>query len=277
MDGRDRRNRGGVELLERRSLDDVTVEDAATMRHVGIYRTLVDRVRRDGLCFAVPPATSPLAGEDPTRLLNLAFWHPGGVAEILPDPVLTADQLAHNAWHHVADRALGPAGRSAAGLLLAESVASAFDVYLVGRLLGHAPDAPFLESQVPAMSEATEAAGLDEAGFERLLATMSEDPEGSFESLRSLLFDLSRALARSVDADTAAQVLLAHADHPFAPLIHHYELPTWVLFTRAYADPEAPETPAEEADRALRQADDPIAWLEEHWVSERALASMPLT
>ena len=251
--------------LIRRALDDITIEDASTLRHVGVYAALVLRLRRDGICFAIPDADE-LATQDATRLLNLAFWHPGGVAEILPEPVITADQLAHNAWHHVADEALGASSRSAAGLLLAESVASAFDVYLVGRLLGHVPDAPFLESQVPAMADAAAAAGLDEAGFERLLARMSEAPEGAFEQLRSLLYDVAIGLAESRDADEAATILAAHAEHPFAHLLHHYELPTWVPFARAYADPAAPSGPAEEADAALRAAPDAMAWLEDHWI-----------
>jgi hypothetical protein len=253
--------------LRRRSLDDITIEDAATLRHVGVYRALVERVERDGMTFAVPGPDSPLAGVDPTRLLNLAFWHPGEVSEILPDPTLSADQLAHNAWHHVAQRALGEDAHSVAGLLLAEAVASAFDVYLVGRLLGQVPDAPFLESQVPAMSEAAAAADCDEARFAALLERMSAEPERSFEQLRSLLYDLSLELAASVDADAAAATLLRHADHPFAPLTHHYELPTWVLFARAYADPKASGEAARRADAALRQADDPIAWLETNWVA----------
>lgn len=251
--------------LIRRALDDITIEDASTLRHVGVYAALVLRLRRDGICFAIPDADE-LATQDATRLLNLAFWHPGGVAEILPEPVLTADQLAHNAWHHVADRALGAASRSVAGLLLAESVASAFDVYLVGRLLGHVPDAPFLESQVPAMAEAAAEAGLADAAFEALLGRMSDAPEEAFEQLRSLLYDVAMGLAKSRDADEAAEVLVAHAGRPLAALLHHYELPTWVLFARAHADLDAPTGPAEEADAALRAAADSMRWLEEHWV-----------
>lgn len=256
--------------LVRRTLDDITIEDASTLRHVGVYAALVLRLRRDGLCFAVP-ASDELANEDATRLLNLAFWHPGGVAEILPEPALTADQLAHNAWHHVAATALGAASRSAAGLLLAESVASAFDVYLVGRLLGHVPDAPFLESQVPAMAEAADAAGLDEAGFEALLGQMSAEPERAFEALRSLLYDVALGLVGCRDADEAAAVLAQHAERPFAALLHHYELPTWVLFARAYAEPDAPTAAAEEADAALRAAPDPLAWLEDNWIGSGAV------
>ena len=52
-------------------------------------------------------------------------------------------------------RALDASGTNASqspeGFLLGESIASAFDMYLVGRLLGHSPDASFLETQVPAM------------------------------------------------------------------------------------------------------------------------------
>ena len=47
------------------------------------------------------------------------------------------------------------------------AIASAFDVYLVGRLLGHAPASAFLASQVPAMAETASAAALSERAFER--------------------------------------------------------------------------------------------------------------
>ena len=69
-----------------------------------------------------------------------------------------ADVVAHAAWHYLAARALAPAaGRSLSvdALFLGEAIASAFDVYLVGRLLGHAPRSTFLETQVPAMAEST--------------------------------------------------------------------------------------------------------------------------
>jgi hypothetical protein len=241
-------------------LDRLEIDDESSFRHVAIYGALRERMTRDAVTFAVAKSAS----EDDVALLNLAFYRPGDVAEILVEERLTADQLAHNAWHHVCHAHLGDGARSAAGLLLAEAVASAFDAYLVGRLLGHAPGSLFLQTQVPAMADAAYAAGVDESSFEALLERMSQEPEACFESLRALLFDVARGLVACTGADEAAAVLSAHASHLMAPLLHHYELVGWVLFTRAYADPRAPEIRALEIDAALRSSEDAIAWLERH-------------
>jgi hypothetical protein len=252
-------------VLRRLPIGELTIEDERAFRHVGLYQLLKNRLVADGALFAVAEAS--LASEDAIRLLNLAFYKPGDVAEILVDPVLSADQLMHSAWHHVVARALGPAARTTAGLQLAESIASAFDVYLLGRLLGHAPDSAFLETQVPAMADATLAAGLEADDFEALLARVSSEPEKAFGDLRALLYDVSMALSAAPDADAAAKALVAHAAHPFAPLLHHYELPTWVLFARAYADESASDEAARVADGQLRDAADPMAWLESNWLT----------
>jgi hypothetical protein len=246
------------------AIDELTIEDERSFRHVGLYAELKEALRRDGATFAVPPRG--IAQLDAVTLLNLAFWRPGSTAEVLVDEVVAADQLMHAAWHHLAHRRLGADARSAAGLLLAEAIASAFDVYLVGRLLGHAAESSFLETQVPAMADVAMSAGCDEAGFEKLLERTSAEPEASFEDLRRLLFDVSIELAAAPDASAAADVLVEHADRPFYPLLHHFELPTWVLFARAYADPRASGEKAREVDRAMRAAPVGLDWLEQQWL-----------
>jgi hypothetical protein len=247
--------------LTRLTLADLTVEDESSFRHVAIYAALKAALKKDGVSFALGSSKR----EDQALLLNLAFWKPGDVLEILADDHISADQVAHNAWHHIVARQLGDAARSTEGLVLAEAIASAFDAYLVGRLLGHAPSSSFLETQVPAMADAAHDAGLQEAEFETLLQRMSDEPEASFEQLRSLLYDVGTKLAACTDADDAALVLEQSASHPFAPLLHHYELPGWVLFTKAYADGDG--SAAREVDAAMRAASDSVAWLEERWLA----------
>ena len=61
--------------------------------------------------------------------------------------------VCHAAWHHVARKHFPAGPLSADAMFLGEAVASAFDLYLVGRLLRHVPDAEFLETQVPAMTD----------------------------------------------------------------------------------------------------------------------------
>jgi hypothetical protein len=138
-------------------------------------------------------------------------------------------------------------------------------LYLVGRLLGVAPESSFLETQVAAMAEAAESAGLEPQGFDELLQEVADRPEQAFESLRELLFDATTSLVACREAEAALEVLSGLEDHRFAALLHRYELSNWVLYARAYGSPEAaPQVRA--VDRALREARDPLAWLTSEWI-----------
>jgi hypothetical protein len=247
--------------LRRVPLDDLQLLDEQSFRHVGVYRALKRAIGNPE--FAV----LPVERADHALLLNLGFWRPGDLAEVLPDEFLTADQLAHNAWHIVAARKLGAAAHSTAGMLLAEAIASAFDVYLVGRVLGHAPNSPFLTTQVPPMADAAQEAGLDQGGFEALLVRFSEEPEAAFESLRRLLFDTASGLVGAADVDAAAAVLERADEHELAPLLHHFAIQNWILFARTHADGAASGDAALEVDRALRAASSSIDWLEANWLA----------
>ncbi len=249
------------------ALTELTIEDEGSFRHVGIYRELKQALLTRGVQFLVPNEGGGVESYESVLLLNLAFWSPDDVAEVLLDERITADQLAHNAWHRLATSALGEHARTTEGLLLAECVASAFDVYFVGRLVGHAVESDFLETQVPRMREAAEAAGVDEDAFELLIERMVANPEQAFESLRQLLFDTTTALVQAPDLAAAAAILAGTAGHPMAALLHHYELPTWVLYARAYGTSPGRCEAVRAVDGELRAARDPIAWLETHWLT----------
>jgi hypothetical protein len=179
--------------LVTRHLDQLVIEDEASFRHVGLYADLKEVLRRDGYEFRVLPESAE-GRWDRALLLNLTFWASGEGGDVLVDDHISADVVAHVAWHHLASRAL-PSPPSAETLFLGEAIASAFDVYLVGRLLGHAPRSTFLATQVPAMAEVAAAAGLSDDGFEALLDRIAGDPERAFEDLRELLYDATNALA----------------------------------------------------------------------------------
>lgn len=247
--------------LARFALADLTIHDERSLSHVGIYAELKGWMVSREIRFAVLEGSRT----DHALLLNLAFWKPGDVAEILPDDALTADQVTHNAWHALAAEALGEGAGSVGGLLLAESIASAFDLYLVGRLVGHAPESEFLRSQVPAMADAALEAGLEEAAFEAVIERATREPEGAFESLRQLLFDVSRELTACTDADAASRILRSYEHHPLSCLLHHYELSTWVLFARCYG--KGDDASALAVDAALRASEDSMQWLETHWLN----------
>ncbi|MBX3224091.1 MAG: hypothetical protein KF795_26485 [Labilithrix sp.] len=257
-----------------KTLDDLKIEDERSFRHVGLYGDLKEVLRRDGYTFRVLPEAS--AGRwDRALLLNLTFWGASAGGDVLVDDVLPADVVAHAAWHHLAARALaGEPGAplSADALFLGEAIASAFDVYLVGRLLGHAPRSTFLATQVPAMAESAHEAGLSEADFDALIQGIAADPDRAFEDLRQLLFDAATSLTACSGADDALTVLGRLDEHRFAALLHHYELSNWVLYARAYACGERgfePDPRVRAIDGELRRASVPLDWLASAWIEGR--------
>ncbi len=260
--------------LRERTVDQLSIDDERSFRDVPLYADLKEVLRRDRYPFRVLPAGSTPRW-DRALFLNLTFWGAAG-GDVLEGLHLPADVVAHAAWHHLARWALsGVAGISAEALFLGESVATAFDVYLVGRLLRHAPRSAFLQTQVPAMAEAAKATGLTAARFEKLLREMAAEPERSFAELRELLFDATTALVACDGVDGALTTLDRFASHRFASLLHHYELSNWVLYARAHASAAlGPDPRVRAVDRALRRAPVPLEWLTSHWV-EPALDASP--
>lgn len=261
------------------NFDSLAIDDEDDFRHVGLYADLRGIVLGAGKRALVLP-DSGVASWDRASFLNLCFWDEG-TADVLSEPALAADVLMHVGWHHLAHETLRP---SAEASLLGESIASAFDLYLVGRLLGHRPESAFLESQVPRMLEAAVAAGRSEADLEGVLAFASESPERAFEELRQLLFDASCALSHPLSPEAASEALTRFDGQRMGCLLHHYELSTWVLRARierlearleiaehASRPTRATGRDALEFDRELRAAPDSIALLERLWV-EPALA-----
>lgn len=250
------------------SLAELTIEDEASFRDIALYGALKRSLARGRYRFRILGV--PASGRwDRALFLNLTFWSGRG-GDVLAFDRLAADVVAHVAWHHVATKALARSARaplSADALFLGESIASAFDLYLVGRLLADAPRATFLETQVPAMADAASAAGMPARAFEALLRSVARDPASAFEDLRALLFDATTALVRCEGVPDATRVLAKFDRHRFGSLLHHYELSNWVLHARAYA-PRAlgRDRAVRSVDRSLRRADVALDWLAEHWL-----------
>jgi hypothetical protein len=252
-----------------RTLDELTIDDERSFRHVELYADLKEVLRRAAYAFRVlPKSRTPRA--DRALLVNLTFWGADSGGDVLMDDRIDADVVAHAAWHHLAARAMaGSAGAkpSVEGLFLGEAVASAFDVYLVGRLLGHAPHSTFLETQVPAMADAADAAGVGEEEFEQMLKGIAADPDRAFTGLRELLFDATTALFACRKPEEALAALAAFETHRFASLLHRYELSNWVLYARAYGDDRNGDSRAREVDHALREAQVSLDWLAAKWIA----------
>lgn len=253
--------------FERKKLAELTIEDAKSFRHIELYGDLEKVLRKDDYAFRVLPDDG-IVRWDRALFLNLTYWAAAEGGDVLTEPAIPADVVAHVAWHHLATKALAaPAGKRppVSALFLGEAIASAFDVYLVGRVLGRSPDSSFLQTQVGAMSETAEAAGLSEADFERMIEGVAEDPEGAFASLRQMLVDVTAALFAVDRADDAAEILASFESHRFGALMHRFELSNWLLYARAYGD-AAPCEKTAAVEKALREAADPLQWLSDSWV-----------
>jgi hypothetical protein len=251
-------------MFDRRTIEDLEIVDEPSFRSIALYADLKGVLARAGYPFRVLRA--PYEGRsDRALLLNLTFWSADAGGDILAEPAVDADVVTHVAWHHLASRALGDVGEkpSSAALFLGESIASAFDLYLVGRLLRDAPESSFLETQIPAMDDVTAAAGLSEDEFAKLLESVADDPARAFADLRALLFDSVTSLFACDTAEDA--ITFAHDEHRFASLLHRYELSNWVLYARAHGGP-AGDARTTHVLEALASAPDPLVWLTTHWV-----------
>jgi hypothetical protein len=260
--------------LETRTIDDLVIDDEASFAGVELYADLREILRRDRYEFRVLPR-SAAPRWDRALFLNLTFWGSDAGGDVLVDDHIAADVVAHVAWHHLAARAFAPAGSSRGvarpsveALVLGEAIASAFEVYLIGRLLRHAPSrSSFLETQVSAMAETARGAGMSKIHFEALLQSIALDPERAFEDLREILCDAARALAGCSTAAAALSVLAAFDAHRFGPLLHRYELSNWLLYARAYgAGAVGRDAAVRAVDQALRKHANPLAWLTRVWV-----------
>jgi hypothetical protein len=253
-------------------LDDLSIDDEASFAHVALYAQLKRILKRSNQRFLVPERDGELSW-DRAVFLNLTFWNAEHGAELLCEDRIAADVVAHVAWHAVVStqlsRLISAGPPSADALFFGESIASAFDLYLVGRLLHNAPDSDFITTQVPIMAEAATQAGLAEAEFAALMHDVTQHPERAFEDLRALLFDATKALFRCRDALQAQAQLESFDGHRFEPLLHHYQLSNWILYARAHAAPTTHATAASiiaGLDAGLRNAPDSLAWLAKHWL-----------
>ena len=256
--------------FDRVSLKELHIDDDRSLRHIAVYHELKALLSASDYRFLKPQAEESISW-DRAVFLNLTFWNGADGADVLCDDHIAADVVAHVAWHFAVDRELTRAGsaagqaRSASALFFAESIASAFDLYLVGRMLVNAPESDFITSQVPLMGEAAAEAGLSEEEFQSLLEDVSREPERAFEDLRALLFDVCNELLNCRDTQQADDVLNRHGAHRFAPLLHHFQVSNWILYARAYGAP-VPNEWVSRTDAELRAAPDSLAWLVEHWL-----------
>ena len=251
--------------LRRVTLGDLHIADEPAFGRVGLYAQLKRHLRIANYPFRLLPADAEKW--DDALLLNLCFWDTSLGGDVLVDTTLPADVVCHIAWHHLAHIRLteGQLPLAAEALILGESIASAFDLYLVGRLIDSAASSDFISTQVPAMAEVAESAGLEPEQFAGILDQVRANPEVAFESLRQLLFDTVLGLLAAPNADSAHQVLRVASQHRFGCLLHHFEIANWLLHARA-APQNASGPRAKEVDAQLRNQAIALDWLQLHWL-----------
>ena len=253
------------------SLESLIIEDDDAFMTLPVYAALKRALAGSGTSFLIPEAEGEISW-DRALFLNLTFWSPDAGVEVLCNDHIPADVVAHAAWHHVVSQQLGPApageGPAAEALFFAEAIASAFDLYLVGRLLREASGTDFISTQVPIMRDVAADAGLSEDEFASLLEGVCADPAQAFEELRALLFQVTTALWACRGVAEAANVLGQHTQHRFGPLLHHFQLSNWILYARAYAGAAPAQARAvNELDGRLRDGAGGLSWLQQSWLS----------
>jgi hypothetical protein len=258
--------------LRAMTLDQLTIEDETSMARVALYGRLKQALRRSGHRFLLPETAGAISW-DRALFLNLTYWSDESAADVLCNGHVAADEIGHMAWHHVVSRELarqaggGPGPASTEALFFSESIASAFDLYLIGRLLDGASDSDFITTQVPLIADRALDAGLSSAAFGRLIEDVSRAPERAFEDMRALLLDVANALLACRGPEAAQTALEQFVGHRFEPLLHHFEISNWILYARAYGARSAgPDAVVRRIDALLRQAPSALDWLDEHWI-----------
>ena len=256
------------------ALDALTIDDEPAFLPMPLYRALKRALAASNHRFLIP-AEGAEASWDRTVFLNLTFWSAEAGADVLCNDHIPADVVAHAAWHHVVghqlQQAAGGGPSTPEAMFFGEAIASAFDLYLVGRLLDEAPDTDFITTQVPIMRDVAADAGLSDDDFATLLDGVRTDPSQAFEDLRAMLFEVTCALWPCRDVMQAASVLDRYTQHRFGSLLHHYQLSSWILYARAYAaTAPAATTVVKQFDEVLRRTKDSLVWLEKNWLQTGA-------
>jgi hypothetical protein len=263
--------------FETRHLDELDVHEQPALRKVPYYEELKEVLRQGRVPFRLFPEASR-ARADHALLLNVVFWDAGAVDDIIERPLVGAYSIPHIAWHYLTARALAPApGRlSAGGWVLGESIASAFDLFLLGHLLREDPGAPTARVIVDRLHAAVLRAGGSDDQMRSLAGGARDDPEAAFADLRELLFVGTQALLECERSDDAFAVLRQIDAQPLGCLFHAYRVADWVLQVKASGAKRDDEA-VDRLDAELRAQRAPVAWLIDRWLTpaERAKGAAP--
>lgn len=174
------------------------------------------------------------------RLVNLLAWDPSDHLEYLDNNSIEADQVLHFAMHQLAEHTWGSA--RAVDLITAEALASAVDIYLLGKLAEAGEEPGFLIDTLDSWGFFYEQYA-DEDRLKQLLQNMIDDPFASFQRLTRFLIKATLPLLRLNDGTALSKHLAECEAEDFYPLLHHYNVTNWVLAVRARGLPVGQDQP----------------------------------
>ena len=193
-------------------------------------------------------------GRGLARLVNLLQWDVGQQREYLDGDIVAADQVVHFALHQIWDKKIGSAHPHT--MLFAECMASASDLYLLGRLSQAGEETDFLMDTLESFGSYYEMYGTEEQ-LEELVTRIVEAPFETMIEAAAYLYHLG---CRLLEPSTDMGALLEFQDHLMYPLAHHYNISNWILTIRnRLPQNPAPLDPAEVMDHLPRTEKD---WLQ---------------
>ena len=213
-----------IEALE------VFEEDRFRRAGIELYDLAFGFLRRTGVQFRILPQGMGLS-----RVVNHLIWQADHHLEFLDGKIIHPDQVIHVATHCLLDRLWPEAGPER--LLLAETLASATDLYLLGKLMRAGEEATFLEDTLGSFDYYFELYGSTSPPLEELLQTIHDAPFRAMMDLSDYLFRFCLPFLRgTIDEQTLTRSV--EKNQPFYPLIHHYHVTNWILNLRArFPDP----------------------------------------
>lgn len=159
------------------------------------------------------------------RIINLLSWSVNDRREYLDQPEVFADQVIHFAAHQVVAEVWG--AETPASMLFAEAVASACDLYCLGKLSAAGVETEFMADTLASFADYYEQYAAEEEDYESVLERLLEGPHEAMAELAEFLYDTGAQLCRAKDEAEMAEVLIPLADEIWYPMLFHYQVVHW--------------------------------------------------
>ena len=228
-------------------LEDLEVYEAETYRKANIKlldyaHLLLSQMQTKAILFADSKGIA--------RIANLLLWEAGKGQEFIDGHGIYADQLIHSAIHQLLEHVLG--SKHPLNMLFAECLASASDIYLLGKLSQAGQETDFLHDTLESYGSYYELYAHQDEDFVTTLNAIRRKPFETMIALADYLFEFCEPLLYPQTVrDSTLPLVMAERCH-FYPLVHHYNISNWILTIRGkHAKPPSAPPAALDAIRAL--------------------------